>query len=60
MPTLDQVVMFLKKRAERENVQRFIIDTLKASTISVSDEFKELLPPVEEESETPVETPAEK
>ena len=60
VPTLDQVVMFLKKRAERENVQKFIIDTLKASTISVSDEFKELLPPVEEESETPVETPAEK
>ena len=60
VPTLDQVVMFLKKRAERENVQRFIIETLKASTISVSDEFKELLPPVEEESETPVETPAEK
>ena len=48
------------KRAERDNVQKFIIDTLKASTISVSEEFKELLPPVEESADTPVETPAEK
>ena len=49
-----------KKRAERDNVQKFIIDTLKASTISVSEEFKELLPPADESDDTPVETPAEK
>ena len=60
VPTLDQVVAFLKKRAERDNVQKFIIDTLKASSIAVSDEFKDLLPPMEEESETPVETTEEK
>ena len=60
VPALDQVVAFLKKRAERDNVQKFIIDTLKVSTISVSEEFKELLPPVEEGADTPVETPAEK
>ena len=59
VPPLDQVVAFLKKRAERENVQKFIIETLKATTISTSEEFKDLLPPTEEE-ETPVETSAEK
>jgi len=60
VPTLDQVVSFLKKRAERDNVQKFIVDTLRATAISVSDEFKDLLPPQSEEEETPVETPAEK
>ena len=60
VPTLDQVVAFLKKRAEHDNVQKFIIDTLKASTISVSEEFKELLPPAEESADTTVETPTEK
>jgi len=59
VPTLEQVVAFLKKRAERDNVQKFIIETLKAATISTSDEFKELLPPTEEEDD-PVETSEEK
>ena len=59
VPTLEQVVAFLKKRAERDNVQKFIIETLKAATISTSDEFKELLPPTEEE-DAPVETSEEK
>ena len=60
VPTLDQVVEFLKKRAERENVQKFIIETLKATAISASEEFKDLLPPEEEEVEAPVETSEEK
>ena len=60
VPTIDQVVAFLKKRAERENVQKFIIDTLRATAISASDEFKELLPPPEEDEGTPVETSEEK
>ena len=59
VPTLDQVVAFLKKRAERENVQKFIIDTLKVTPISASEEFKELLPPADDEPSA-VETSDEK
>jgi len=51
VPTLEQVIGYLKKRAERENVQKFIIKTLQETSISVSDEFKDLLPPAEEKAE---------
>ena len=61
VPELAQVVSFLKSQAEREAVQRLIQASLKAAKVSVSDEFKRLLPPEEPKAEpTPVETPAGK
>lgn len=60
VPTLDEVVKFIKKRTDQANAQKFMAGVLRSSDIKVSDEFKSLLPPPEEGKDTPVETPAEK
>ena len=48
VPTKEEVVAFLKKRGERDKVQKFIISVLRATDIKTSDEFKSLLPPPED------------
>ena len=60
VPTLDEVVRYIKKRDSQDKVQKFIEGVLRASEIKTSDEFKDLLPPPEEGAQEPVETPAEK
>ena len=61
VPTLGQVVDYVKGQARREIVQNLMQKALKAAKVSASDEFKHLLPPEEKPAETaPVETSAGK
>lgn len=64
VPKVEDVVAQLKKRAERENVQKFITSLIRAADVKVVDEFKGLLPPPETpagaDAKQAVETPAEK
>ena len=48
VPKLEEVVEFLKKRGERDKVQKYIVEVLRATDIKTTDEFKSLLPPPEE------------
>ena len=48
VPKADEVIDSLKRGAERENVQKTIVATIKAAAVKVADEFKNLLPPDDE------------
>ena len=62
VPTLEEMKRMLQGSAEREMVNKTILETLQKAKISASDEFKHILPPAPEEkpAEKPVEKPAEK
>ena len=60
VPPIERVIEVLKQQAERTNIDKVVEQVIRATPIRVSDEFKDLLPPVEEEAEAAVETPAEK
>ena len=57
VPTKETVIDFLKKRDERAKMGDFIKNILKNSKITVTDEFKHLLPQ-EEKEEAPLESEA--
>lgn len=69
VPKLEEIVKNLKQRDERQNVQKYIVDTLKATAIEAIDEFKHLLPPADKPTapkpaaapaKAPVEKPTKK
>ena len=57
VPTKDEVVNFLKKRAEREFMQNFVMGEVKKAKIKASEAYKQFLPPSDE---PPAAKPAEK
>ena len=59
VPELDKMVSFMEKQDQREFMQGFVQQQLKAAKIEASEEYKRFLPP-SDEPEAPVETPAEK
>lgn len=63
VPKAEDVVKNLQQRDEREGVQKFILETLKATAIEAIDEFKHILPPKDEPAKPaakPVAKPAAK
>ena len=68
VPKADELEKMLKSMASRQNVQEFILSTLKESarngSVTVAEEFESLLPPVEPAPQAapakPVEKPAAK
>lgn len=57
VPSEKDVIEHLKKMGERDTVRKFIESTIRAAKITVTDEFKFLLPEPEEESAKPVDSP---
>lgn len=71
VPKLEDVIKFMEKQDEREFVQKFVMDQMKAADIEASEAYKMFLPekdapkpaeaaPAAKSKETPVEKPAAK
>lgn len=59
VPTKERVIEFLKKRGEREIMQKHVLGLIRAAGIEAADDFKQILPPPEEPEEKSVEKAAE-
>ena len=63
VPKAEDVVKFMEKQGEREFMQKFVQDQIRAAKIEASEDYKRFLPPTDEPKAPkaqPVEKPAEK
>ena len=51
VPKTEDVVKFMEKQGEREFMQKFVQDQIKAAKIEASEDYKRFLPPVETPTE---------
>ena len=56
-PTLEEIEGYLKKQSERQTVQEFIMDTMKQASITApAEDFKQYLPPADDDEDIPATT----
>ena len=60
VPKKDEVLKFLNKKGEREFMQKYVMDQVKAAKIETSEEYKQFLPQKDEDTAKKPAAPAKK